>query len=137
LSTEGVYSRQADCLYVGRGSKQIEFSSVNPEEPAWFYLVSYPPTRHIPRVWQPLPTRPWWNSARNETRTSERFASTSHRRHHELPTGDGLYRMKDGSVWNTMPPHTHTRRTEVYLYFDVAADAAVFHFMARHNKRVI
>jgi 4-deoxy-L-threo-5-hexosulose-uronate ketol-isomerase len=41
----------------------------------------------------------------------------------------GFTELKEGNIWNTMPPHTHTRRTEVYLYFDVAPDAVVFHTM--------
>jgi 4-deoxy-L-threo-5-hexosulose-uronate ketol-isomerase len=119
-----------DCLYVGRGSKQIEFSSVNPQEPACFYLVSYPahathPTRLATAA----------DAAAVELGTQRDANQRTIRKY--IHTGGisscqlvmGFTELKEGSVWNTMPPHTHTRRTEVYLYFDVASDAAVFHFM--------
>lgn len=119
-----------DCLYVGRGSKQIEFSSVNPQEPAWFYLVSYPahaahPTR-LATAADAAAVELGTQRDANQ-RTIRKYIHKDGIQSCQLVLG--FTELKEGSVWNTMPPHTHTRRTEVYLYFDVAADAAVFHFM--------
>lgn len=119
-----------DCLYIGRGNKQIEFSSVGPKEPAWFYLVSYPahaahPTR--------LATA---GDAQSVALGTQRDANQ--RTIHKYIHGGGISscqlvmgftELKEGSIWNTMPPHTHARRSEIYLYFDLAEDAAAFHFM--------
>lgn len=119
-----------DCLYIGRGSKQIEFGSVNPQVHASFYLVSYPahavhPTRLATGA-----------EAQAVELGTQRDANQRTIRKYIHPGGVlscqlvmGFTELKEGSVWNTMPPHTHGRRTEIYLYFDVAPDAVVFHFM--------
>jgi 4-deoxy-L-threo-5-hexosulose-uronate ketol-isomerase len=118
-----------DCLYVGRGSKAVSFSSQDAASPAAFYLLSYPahaahPTTLIPQA-----------SAKHIELGSE--ADANHRTIHQyIHTGGvkscqlvmGYTQLHEGSVWNTMPPHTHARRSEIYMYFDLA-DARVMHFM--------
>lgn len=119
-----------DCLYIGRGSKQIEFSSANAQQPAWFYLVSYPAhTAHPTRLVTPKDAEPVNLGTPKDAnqRTIYKYIHLNGVKSCQLVMG--FTELKEGSVWNTMPPHTHTRRTEVYLYFDVAPDAAVFHIM--------
>ena len=119
-----------DCLYIGRGSKQIEFSSANPKEPAWFCLVSYPAhAAHPTRLATPKDAELVHLGSPKDAneRTIRKYIHTGGIKSCQLVMG--FTELKEGSVWNTMPPHTHTRRTEVYLYFDVAPDAAVFHIM--------
>ena len=119
-----------DCLYIGRGSKQIEFSSANPKEPAWFYLVSYPAhAAHPTRLATPKDAELVHLGSPKDAneRTIRKYIHTGGIKSCQLVMG--FTELKEGSVWNTMPPHTHMRRTEVYLYFDVAPDAAVFHIM--------
>jgi 4-deoxy-L-threo-5-hexosulose-uronate ketol-isomerase len=119
-----------DCLYIGRGSKQIVFSSAKPDEPAWFYLVSYPahathPTRLATAAEATAVDLGTQRDANQ--RTIRKYIHAGGIQSCQLVLG--FTELKEGSVWNTMPPHTHSRRTEIYLYFDVASDAAVFHFM--------
>ncbi len=119
-----------DCLYIGRGSKQIEFSSADAQQPAWFYLVSYPAhTTHPTRLVTPKDAEPVRLGSPKDAnqRTIYKYIHLNGVKSCQLVMG--FTELTEGSVWNTMPPHTHTRRTEVYLYFDVAPDAAVFHFM--------
>ena len=119
-----------DCLYIGRGSKQIEFSSAKPDEPAWFYLVSYPahaahPTR-LATATEAAAVDLGTQRDANQ-RTIRKYIHAGGIQSCQLVLG--FTELKEGSVWNTMPPHTHARRTEIYLYFVVASDAAVFHFL--------
>jgi 4-deoxy-L-threo-5-hexosulose-uronate ketol-isomerase len=119
-----------DCLYVGRGSRKVIFGSKNPTEPAAFYLLSYP-------AHAPYPTM----LARRADATAVELGSApdANRRtiYKYIHTGGikscqlvmGFTELQDGSVWNTMPPHTHTRRSEVYIYFDLDASRRVVHFM--------
>lgn len=119
-----------DGLYIGRGSKDVSFASVNADDPAKFYLVSYPahaahPTRKISAA-DANPTELGAQETANQRTLSKYFYPDA------LPTAQlvmGVTQLHTGSVWNTMPPHTHQRRTEVYLYFDLADDAVVFHMM--------
>jgi len=119
-----------DALYVGKGSKDIVLRSVNSNDPAKLYILSG--TAHMS-----FPTR---RVTRSEARKVALGAlETSNKRtiyqmiHPEvLPTCNlvmGITSLEVGSVWNTMPPHTHERRMEVYLYFDLPKDAVVFHFI--------
>lgn len=119
-----------DCLYVGRGSQKIEFASADAKMPAWFYLVSYPAhMTHPTRLATLKDAEPVNLGSQREAnqRTIYKYIHLKGIKSCQLVMG--FTELKEGSIWNTMPPHTHTRRTEVYLYFDVAPDAAVFHFM--------
>jgi 4-deoxy-L-threo-5-hexosulose-uronate ketol-isomerase len=129
-----------DCLYIGRGSRHIEFSSANAGQPAWFYLVSYPAhTTHPTRLVTPKDAEPVRLGSPQEAnqRTIYKYIHAGGVQSCQLVMG--FTELKEGSVWNTMPPHTHTRRTEVYLYFDVAAEAVVFHVMgsAQQTRHLI
>jgi 4-deoxy-L-threo-5-hexosulose-uronate ketol-isomerase len=119
-----------DALYVGRGSREVVFESSDTAKPARFYIVSYPahaahPTRRISTA-DANPTVLGAQPTANERTLSKYFHPDA------IPTAQlvlGVTQLHDGNVWNTMPPHTHQRRTEVYLYFDLPDDAVVFHMM--------
>jgi 4-deoxy-L-threo-5-hexosulose-uronate ketol-isomerase len=119
-----------DALYLGRGTKEVSFASRSAGEPARFYFLSYPahtayPVRHL-AVKDAAGTRLGTREGANE-RTLFKLIHPA-----AFPTCQlvmGFTRMEPGSVWNTMPPHTHLRRSEVYCYFDVPPTQAVFHFM--------
>ena len=124
-----------DAVYIGRGSREVRFSSVDPGNPARFYLVSYPahaahPTRLLPR--SSANRIDLGEQATANQRTLYQFIHEGGARSCQLVTG--FTRLKAGNVWNTMPPHTHLRRSEVYFYFDVPANAAVFHFMGPQEE---
>jgi 4-deoxy-L-threo-5-hexosulose-uronate ketol-isomerase len=119
-----------DGLYVGRGSRQIEFESRSPADPARFFLMSYPahttyPTTHAKKA----------NAeAVNLGSAKDANQRTIYKYIHPkgIPSCQlvmGFTQLKEGSIWNTMPPHTHSRRTEIYLYFNLDAPARVFHMM--------
>ena len=121
-----------DCLYVGRGSKQVTFSSAKAAEPAQFYIVSHPAHTAYPTTLV-TPAQAEKQDLGSQAEANER---TINRAIHEMGVKScqlvmGFTVLKPGSVWNTMPPHTHLRRSEVYLYFDLAPNQAVFHMMGR------
>jgi 4-deoxy-L-threo-5-hexosulose-uronate ketol-isomerase len=119
-----------ECLYIGRGAREIEFSRApddTSDTPAAFYLVSYPahttyPTRkaeaNVVRLGSPQEA--------NE-RSLYQYIHENGVKSCQLVMG--YTEFAPGSVWNTMPPHTHLRRTEVYCYFDVPDAHAVLHMM--------
>ncbi|HVS01114.1 MAG TPA: 5-dehydro-4-deoxy-D-glucuronate isomerase [Thermoanaerobaculia bacterium] len=121
-----------DGLYVGRGSKAITFASDSVEAPARYYLLSFPahvayPTVRI-RQSEAEAVRLGSRESANQ-RTLYKLIHPGGARSCQLVMGFTV--LEPGSVWNTMPPHTHERRMEVYLYFDLPADGRVFHFMGR------
>jgi len=119
-----------DCLYIGRGSQKIEFASADPKSPAWFYFASYPAhTAYPTKLVSPKDAEPAGLGSQKDAnqRTIYKYIHLNGVKSCQLVMG--FTELKEGSIWNTMPPHTHTRRTEVYLYFDVAPDAVVFHFL--------
>ncbi len=121
-----------DGLYVGRGSQAITFASDSAEKPARYYLLSFPahaahPTLRI-RQSEAEAVRLGSPETSNQ-RTLYKLIHPGGVRSCQLVMGFTV--LEPGSVWNTMPPHTHERRMEVYLYFDLPEDARVFHFMGR------
>ncbi len=121
---------QRDALYIGRGSREVSFHSENPAQPAHYYLISYPahtayPTTHA-RIRDAEPLH-LGSDAECNKRTIYKYIYPGGIRSCQLVMGFTV--LASGNVWNTMPAHHHFRRTEVYCYFDLADDAAVFHLM--------
>jgi 4-deoxy-L-threo-5-hexosulose-uronate ketol-isomerase len=124
-----------DCLYVGRGAKAISFTSSDAKTPAKYYLLSYPahaeyPTVHIQRS-QSTPVELGTIEESNK-RTIYKCIHPDNAKSCQLVMGYTI--LEPGCVWNTMPAHTHERRMEVYMYFDVAEGARVFHFMGKPEE---
>jgi 4-deoxy-L-threo-5-hexosulose-uronate ketol-isomerase len=127
--------KNRDALYIGRGSREISLESEAPDRPARFYLVSYPahvtcPTRHISR--DQATVTELGTPAQANRRRLYKYVYPGGVETAQLVMG--ITELEEGSVWNTMPPHTHVRRTEVYLYFDLRDDAVVFHFLGQPTE---
>jgi 4-deoxy-L-threo-5-hexosulose-uronate ketol-isomerase len=117
-----------DALYIGRGRHQIEFASADGAAPARFYLVSYPAHEAHPMQHAGFASAEAekLGSARDANRrTIYKYIHGNGIRSCQLVMGFTL--LEEGSVWNTMPSHTHLRRSEVYLYFGINPDACVLH----------
>lgn len=124
-----------DCLYISRGTKEVLFKSDDANAPAKFYMVSAPAhrackTTHIPidkaakRVVGSLET--------SNKRTINQFIHPDVVETCQLSMG--LTVLEPGSVWNTMPSHTHERRMEIYTYFEVPEGNVVFHMMGEGKE---
>lgn len=124
-----------DALYVGKEAGEVSFASDDAGNPAKFYLLSTPahavhPTKRI-------------TEADAKTIALGELATANKRviRQYIIPgvcdtcqLVMGVTTLEEGSIWNTMPAHTHDRRCEIYLYFDLAADARVFHLMGEPQE---
>ncbi|MBD0379003.1 5-dehydro-4-deoxy-D-glucuronate isomerase [Paenibacillus sedimenti] len=124
-----------DGLYIGLGAKEITFASDNAAEPAKFYFNSTPAHATYPTVKiaisEASPTHLGSITNSNE-RTIYRYIHTGGVKSCQLVMGMTL--LKPGNMWNTMPSHTHNRRSEVYLYFDMPEDGVVFHMMGEPQE---
>lgn len=117
-------------LYVGRGVASVQFQSESAADPARFYLVSYPAHATHPTVLVRPEDADVLELGTVETanrRRVRRYIHAGGARSCQLVMG--VTTLDTGSVWNTMPAHTHSRRSEVYLYFGLPADAMVVHLM--------
>lgn len=119
-----------DCLYIGRGSRDISFESADPKSPAVFYLLSYPAHAQYPttlvRKDQANPVELGSAETCNR-RTIYKYIHLQGARSCQLVMG--VTHLASGSAWNTMPAHTHMRRSEIYVYFNLPEEARVFHLM--------
>lgn len=119
-----------DALYIGRGSQEVIFSSADPASPAKFYLLSFTAHAAHATMLADLAGAEKLDLGGRDTANERKLCKLIHAG--RFPTCQvvmGVTLLQKGSVWNTLPAHTHTRRNEVYLYFDVPADQAVMHFM--------
>jgi 4-deoxy-L-threo-5-hexosulose-uronate ketol-isomerase len=119
-----------DCLYIGRGSKSVAFASANLAIPASFYLLSYPAHAVHPTGMVKFKDLEGLALGATETcnhRTIYKAIFAGGLKSCQLVLGFTL--LAPGSNWNTMPPHTHNRRSEVYFYFDVEPVHRVVHLM--------
>lgn len=119
-----------DILYVGRGAREVSLASDDPADPPLFYLNSVPagfdvPHRLIPQAESKPVTM--GDEAKSNKRTLRMYI------HPEVASSClllmGITDPAPGSVWNTMPPHTHERRMEAYVYFGMSEEDRVMHFM--------
>ncbi|MGC9354315.1 MAG: 5-dehydro-4-deoxy-D-glucuronate isomerase [Mariniphaga sp.] len=124
-----------DALYIGKGSKVVEFRSDDPQNPAHFYINSAPahkeyPVKHV---------------TQNDANVLQlgSLESSNERKIYQLLINTvvdtcqlqmGLTELMPGSVWNTMPPHQHNRRNEVYFYFNLPEDQAICHIMGQPDE---
>jgi 4-deoxy-L-threo-5-hexosulose-uronate ketol-isomerase len=124
-----------DCLYLGKGVKEVIFTSSNAAQPAVFYILSAPAHAVYPTVLLSNADAvkvTLGSPATSNLRTINKYI------HHEgiksCQLVMGLTILQEGSVWNTMPAHVHDRRMEAYFYFDVPEGQRVFHFMGEGNE---
>jgi 4-deoxy-L-threo-5-hexosulose-uronate ketol-isomerase len=124
-----------EALYIGKGAKQIIFKSENASSPARFYLNSTPAHKE-------LPTRHITLKDANVIQMGS-LATSNERQINQLLVSKvietcqlqmGMTELRPGSVWNTMPAHTHSRRMEVYFYFNVPEGQAVCHLMGQPQE---
>jgi 4-deoxy-L-threo-5-hexosulose-uronate ketol-isomerase len=126
-------------LYIGRGSRDIKFLSLAAERPARFYLVSLPAHTEYPtRLARLEDAEPLSLGSQQDANQRVLYKVIHPGGIQSCQLVMGFTQLAEGSIWNTMPAHTHERRSEVYLYFDVDPDAVVFHFMGPgHETRHI
>lgn len=124
-----------DCLYLGKETQDVQFASTGKEEPALFYLLSAPAHKKYPNTLmakeQASPVQ-LGEAATSNKRTIYKYIHLDGIKSCQLVMG--LTVLEPGSVWNSVPPHTHTRRTEVYFYFDVPEQQRVMHFMGERQE---
>lgn len=124
-----------EALYVGKGNKEVVFKSADSANPARFYFNSAPAHKEFPTKHVTLKDANVLHLGSLE--------SSNERDINQLLINKivdtcqlqmGMTELKPGSVWNTMPAHTHSRRNEVYFYFEVPEDQAICHFMGEPEE---
>ena len=133
-------------MYIGMGSRDISFASDDPKSPAKFYINSAPAHMTYPTVLIKREGTPEDGVVIIKDENKKELGSLEASNHRvinkyilpgQVETCQlemGMTELKPGSVWNTMPCHTHDRRMEVYLYFDLPEDAYVCHFMGQPQE---
>jgi 4-deoxy-L-threo-5-hexosulose-uronate ketol-isomerase len=122
-------------LYVAMGTRDLQFASTDPAKPAKFYLNSAPAHAVLPTTKIALADAEpvvMGDSASSNKRTIRKYIHPDGVKSCQLVMG--MTMLETGSVWNTMPVHTHQRRMEAYLYFNMPADAVVFHLMGEPDE---
>lgn len=136
LADDAEYTiEKGEGLYVEMGTKTLAFLSADTENPARFYLNSAPAHAVYPTTKIPLAATEPTTLGASETsnrRTIRKYIHPGGVQSCQLVMG--MTTLETGSVWNTMPVHTHQRRMEAYLYFDIPEDNFVFHFMGEPDQ---
>jgi len=123
------------CLYLGRGTKKISFKSKNKKTTAKYFTFSAPAHKAFPNT--------LYTKEKALPFTLGAVKTSNHRTIYKYIHGDGIKScqivmgltvLQEGSVWNTMPAHTHDRRSEAYFYFDVPKDQGIMHFMGQPQE---
>ena len=124
-----------DCLYITKGTEKVYFSSDDANNPAKFYMVSAPAhTSYETKLIKiaDAAKRPLGDSATSNKRVINQFIHPDVLKTCQLSMG--LTQLESGSVWNTIPAHTHERRMEIYTYFEIPDNNVVFHFMGQGQE---
>ena len=124
-----------DCLYITMGAQKVLFASDDANKPAKFYMVSAP--AHCSYETKLLKIADANKKPLGETATSNKRVINQFIHPNVLKTCQlsmGMTVLESGSVWNTMPAHTHERRMEVYMYFEVPEDQAIIHLMGQPHE---
>ena len=135
-----------DGMYIGMGKKEISFASKDAAHPAKFYLNSAPAHHTYPTVLIKREGTPSEDVVIIKDENKVELGSLEESNHRTIckyilpgqvescQLEMGMTSLEPGSVWNTMPCHTHDRRMEVYLYFDLPEDAFVMHYMGEPTE---
>ncbi len=133
-------------MYIGKGAKEISFASADPEKPAKFYLNSAPAHMAYPTVLIKREGEPEEGVVIIKDENKVELGSLEDSNHRTIckyilpgqvescQLEMGMTSLEPGSVWNTMPSHTHDRRMEVYMYFELPEDAFVMHYMGEPSE---
>ena len=124
-----------DCLYITKGTKEVTFESNSSDAPAKFYMVSAPAHTSYKTTFIPIEKaakKPLGSMETSNKRVINQFIHPDVLKTCQLSMGMTV--LEPGSVWNTMPAHTHERRMEVYMYFEVPENQVVFHMMGEGTE---
>ena len=124
-----------DCLYITKGTKEVTFESNSPENPAKFYMVSAPAHTSYKTTFisiEKAAKKPLGSMETSNKRVINQFIHPDVLQTCQLSMGMTV--LEPGSVWNTMPAHTHERRMEIYMYFEVPENQVVFHMMGEGQE---
>lgn len=124
-----------DCLYIGRGCREVSFASATTTDPARFYLISYP-------AHSAYPTQLCRHESGGGLCLGSQATANARSIYKRIHPDDiascqlvmGYTLLDEGSCWNTMPPHTHRRRSEIYMYFDLDPSQRVLHVMGEPQE---
>jgi 4-deoxy-L-threo-5-hexosulose-uronate ketol-isomerase len=126
---------KGSCVYLGRGTKSVSFTSKNAGDPALFYFLSTPAHQTFPNVLfhknDSAPVHLGETEKVNQ-RTIYKYIHKDGIQSCQLVMG--LTVLQPGNIWNTMPAHTHLRRSEAYFYFDMAPDTNIIHLMGEPQE---
>jgi 4-deoxy-L-threo-5-hexosulose-uronate ketol-isomerase len=134
-SGERIEIAHQEGLYIGKGTEEISFASEDASNPAKFYFCSAPAHQAYPNkkvTLEEASPQPMGEASSSNKRVIYKYVHPD-----VMPTCQllmGLTRLDEGSVWNTMPCHTHDRRMEAYFYFDMAPESAVVHLMGKPDE---
>ncbi|UCD77439.1 MAG: 5-dehydro-4-deoxy-D-glucuronate isomerase [Desulfobacterales bacterium] len=126
---------KTDGLYIGKNAKEVVFTSLDPENPARFYMLSGPAHKDYPTVKITKAETDITNlgtSQEANVRVIYKYIHPDGVQSCQLVMGMTV--LESGSVWNSMPCHTHERRMEVYFYFDLAPGAVMLHLMGKPDE---
>jgi 4-deoxy-L-threo-5-hexosulose-uronate ketol-isomerase len=127
--------KKLSCLYLGKGVKDVVFKSDDAAHPAKYFVISTPAHQAYPTTLmdahEASPIHLGDQKTANK-RTIYKYIHKDGIKSCQLVMG--ATQLNEGNIWNTMPPHVHDRRSEIYLYFDIPKDQGVFHLMGQPSE---